>query len=121
MTRTLVGGIAASAIVISLIIAPSAQRQTTFKLGTVERGGRTFVGVVLRDAVVIDLAAADKGVPGASAKVHPPTDMKDLIARYDAGLRERIHAIAAHVEQAGTGTDRRPPYVLDLKDVTTRP
>ena len=37
----------------------NAQGPTIFKLGTFERAGRQFVGIVLRDSVVIDLAAAN--------------------------------------------------------------
>ena len=68
----------------------NAQGQTMFKLGTFERAGRPFVGVVLRDSVVIDLAAANAALPSPSAKLASPTDMKDLIARYDRG-RPRPH------------------------------
>ena len=33
-----------------------------FKLGTFEQGGRTFVGIVVKDAIVIDFAQAQRGV-----------------------------------------------------------
>ena len=42
---------------------PLAQQSSTpFKLGTFEAAGRTFVGVVLDEASVIDLAAASEAV-----------------------------------------------------------
>jgi len=87
-----------------------AQTQTPFKLGTFERGGRTFVGIVLREAVVIDFAAAHKAVAPAS-NLAAPADMKDLIARYDTGLRARIVQIVKVVESAGNA---RPAYVYDV-------
>lgn len=95
----------------------NAQGQTMFKLGTFERAGRPFVGVVLRDSVVIDLAAANAALASPSAKVASPTDMKDLIARYDAGVRDRIAQIVTSVNSAGS----RPVYVYDLKALKTLP
>ena len=95
----------------------SAQGQTMFKLGTFERAGRQFVGVVLRESVVIDLAAANAALASPSATVASPTDMKDLIARYDAGVRDRITQIVANVNSAGS----RPMYVYDLKALKTLP
>ena len=96
----------------------SAQGQITFKLGTFERAGRPFVGVVLRDSVVIDLAAANAALASPSAKVASPTDMKDLIARYEAGVRDRIVQIVTSVNSAASG---RPAYVYDLKALKTLP
>ena len=115
MKRTLLG------LVVACLLAglvTRAQPAPAFKLGTFARDGQTFVGVVLRDAVVIDFARAHAAVPAAAAKVQPPADMKDLIARYDAGVRTRILEIVAQVEKAGTS---RPPYVSDLKQVKVRP
>ena len=72
-------------LVAQLVFSPFATAQNQpFKLGTFERKDTAFVGVVLRDALVIDLAAADAAVMPASS-VAAPRDMKDLIARYDKG------------------------------------
>ena len=87
-----------------------AQVATPFKLGTFERQGRPFVGVVLRDTVVIDLAAAHAAVQPAST-LAAPADMKDVINRYDTGLRTRIQEIVRSVNAAGAA---RPAYVYDL-------
>jgi 2-keto-4-pentenoate hydratase/2-oxohepta-3-ene-1,7-dioic acid hydratase in catechol pathway len=94
-----------------------AQGVTPFKLGTFERAGRVFVGIVLREAVVIDFAAAHKAITPAST-VAPPADMKDVIARYDQGLRARILEIVRSVEAAGAN---RPGYVLDVAAVKILP
>ena len=65
---------------------------------------------------MIDLVAAGKAAtPGGLAEL--PADMKDLIARYDAGLRARILAIVARVEAAAS----RPAYAMDLAGVRTLP
>ena len=95
-----------------------AQTPTPYKLGTFESQGRTFVGLVLRDAVVVDLAAADKAVATSRQRVAMPSDMKDLITRYDAGLRERLGEIAAAASAAGAGL---PAYARQLSGVKTLP
>lgn len=97
----------------------TAQGVTPFKVGTFERQGRAFVGVVLRDAVVIDLTAANAALRTPAATIAPPADMKDLIARYDAGIRNRIVEILKSV--SGQTGAARPAYVYDLKDVKTMP
>ena len=94
------------------------QTQTPFKLGTFERGGRAFVGIVLRESVVIDFAAAHKAITSPASTLAPPSDMKDLIVRYDTGLRARIGEIIRVVEAAGS---KRPPYVSDVAAVKILP
>jgi 2-keto-4-pentenoate hydratase/2-oxohepta-3-ene-1,7-dioic acid hydratase in catechol pathway len=112
MTRALVSGVVAA---LAATVVVTAQGVTPFKLGTFERQGRAFVGVVLRDSVVIDLSAAPGGAGPAGA---PPSDMKDLIARYDTGLRDRIVALMKSVSAQGGA---RPAYVHDLKDLKVLP
>jgi 2-keto-4-pentenoate hydratase/2-oxohepta-3-ene-1,7-dioic acid hydratase in catechol pathway len=94
-------------------VAPFAvHAQTTpYKLGTFERQGRPFVGIVLREAVVIDLAAAHAAIQNPASTVAAPTDMKDLIARYEQGLSGRIQEIVRVAEAAGAA---RPAYVYDV-------
>src|SRR5262245_46878108 len=82
-----------------------------FKLGTFDANGRVFVGVVLDDSTVIDLSAAATALQRPAAQA--PRDMRDLIARYDSGVRDLIPAsIATAAAQPGTA---RPAYLLDLK------
>ncbi|HET7609907.1 MAG TPA: hypothetical protein VFL84_14595, partial [Gammaproteobacteria bacterium] len=88
---------------------------TPFKLGTFERQGRPFVGIVLRENVVIDFAAANAAVTSPASNVAAPADMKDLIARYDSGLRARIVEIVRAVG------DTRPAYVYDLSALKVLP
>lgn len=90
---------------------------TPFKLGTFERDGATFVGVVLADSVIIDLTAANAAVGSSGAAVVAPADMKDLIERYDQGVRERIREIVGATEAAPT----RAAYVHSLSAVRTLP
>ena len=95
-----------------------AQATTPFKLGTFERDGRRFVGVVLREATVIDFAAAHAAVRTPASTLTPPVDMKDLIVRYDTGIRGRITEIVRSVEAAGA---TRPAYVHELRAVKILP
>jgi 2-keto-4-pentenoate hydratase/2-oxohepta-3-ene-1,7-dioic acid hydratase in catechol pathway len=94
------------------------QEITPFKLGTFQRDGRTFVGIVLRDAIVVDFAAASRAVRPA-ARVQPPSDMKDLIGRYESGVRDRIVEIVKSVGAAPAAG--RPAYVYDVKALKTMP
>ncbi len=94
----------------------TAQPATRFTLGTFERDGKAFVGLVVGDQVVADVARA-WGSGGSGADVPPPADMKDLIARYDA-VRARLAAIAAAVSGGSGG---RPGYVVPLASAKTLP
>jgi 2-keto-4-pentenoate hydratase/2-oxohepta-3-ene-1,7-dioic acid hydratase in catechol pathway len=114
MKRVLLALLAAAGLAGTLA---TAQSPTPYKVGTFEMQGRTFVGVVLKDSQVIDLTAADKVVPAAGQRVAMPADMKDLIARYESGLRPRIVAIVA----AAVAPGARPTYLHQLTAVKTLP
>ncbi len=103
---------------IATVLLDAQQGATAFKLGTFERQGRQFVGIVLRDSVVVDFPAAHAALTTPASKVAAPTDMKDLIARYESGIRERIVKVVKSVEAAG---GNRPAYAYDLKTVKTLP
>ncbi|NOT28760.1 MAG: fumarylacetoacetate hydrolase family protein [Acidobacteria bacterium] len=114
-----------SQLILGVVIASTiagvlthAQAPTPFKLGTFEREGRTFVGIVLRESVVIDFPTAHAAIRTPASTVAPPTDMKDLINRYDTGLRARIVEIVRSVENAGAS---RPPYVHEVRAVKILP
>src|SRR5688500_5260848 len=96
----------------------AAQAPTPFKLGTFERDGRPFVGIVLDESVVIDFAAAHRAILIPASTVAAPADMKDLIVRYDAGLRARIGDIVRAVQAAGAS---RPAYAYELRAVKILP
>jgi 2-keto-4-pentenoate hydratase/2-oxohepta-3-ene-1,7-dioic acid hydratase in catechol pathway len=73
----------------------------------------------VKDSLVIDLGQAHAALKTPASKVAAPTDMKDLIARYDSGVRARIVEILQSTKPLeGAG---RPAYVHDLKAVRTRP
>ena len=114
MARGIVGLLVACGVAGSLV---GAQAPTPYKLGTFERDGRTFVGVVLRESLVIDFATAHAAIPASSLTLVPPVDMKDLIVRYDTGLRARIIEIV----NAVAANETRPPYVYPLTEVQILP
>jgi 2-keto-4-pentenoate hydratase/2-oxohepta-3-ene-1,7-dioic acid hydratase in catechol pathway len=95
-----------------------AQAPAPFKLGTFERNGRPFIGIVLDESVVIDFAAAHAAIRTPASTVEMPADMKDLIVRYDAGLRARIGDIVRAVRAAGVS---RPAYAYELRAVKILP
>ena len=97
--------------------AASADAQP-FKLGTFEQQGRRFVGVVLDGSLVIDLAAANDAVETRSARIEAPTDMLDLIERYDAGVRPRIAEVVAAVAST---SGARPAWVHDTTELKILP
>ena len=69
-----------AAMAMALVVANfSAQAPMPFKLGTFEQGGRTFVGIVLKDSIVIDIAQAsaalkNPAVEGSGAGRHEGLD-----------------------------------------------
>ncbi len=117
MTRSILAVLAACGLAGALVGAQAAP--TPFKLGTFQRQapqGAPFVGVVLRDALVIDLAAANTAL-STGRRITAPADMKDLITRYDAGVRDRI----VEIVRAVSASNPRPAYVQDLAAVKTLP
>lgn len=91
-----------------------------YKLGTFERNGAAFLGVVLRDSQVIDLARANAALESedsSARKLTMPADMKQLIERYESGLKERIAAIVSRVSGAASA----PAYVYSIDSLKTLP
>jgi 2-keto-4-pentenoate hydratase/2-oxohepta-3-ene-1,7-dioic acid hydratase in catechol pathway len=113
MRRTILAVLAACGLASGFV---GAQGPTPYKLGTFQRQGTTFVGVVIRDTQVINLQVANAAVT-TGQRITAPTDMKDLIARYDNGVRQRIVEIVNAVVTAKT----RPAYVMDLASLKVMP
>jgi 2,4-diketo-3-deoxy-L-fuconate hydrolase len=78
--------------------AAAAAKATPFKLGTFRLSGREFLGLVLRDAAVIEIEAANtqyERTHATAPKLRIPATMTELIARYDAELGPRLRTLAA--------------------------
>jgi len=101
--RTMRDTVRLAAIVLVSSVLLQAQSPAPFKLGTFERQGKVFVGIVTGNTTVIEFAAA--------------RDMKDLISRYTA-LRPQIVTAVAAASRAGAN---RPANVYDLSAVKTLP
>ena len=123
ITRTLVALVLAGAVAVIASAGLRAQAGAAavpFKLGTFEQGGRTFVGLVLRDTQIADIARANTAYEAANAsapKLTAPADMKQLIARYDSEWRARLGAIARTIPATGTA----PAYVYAVSAVKILP
>ena len=122
LKRTLVALVLA--VTVAVIASASLRAQAgasavPFKLGTFEQGGRTFPGLVLRDAQIVDIARANAAYETANAsaqKLTAAADMKQLIMRYDSEWRTRLMAIARTVPATGA-----PAYVYAVSAVKILP
>ena len=123
ITRTLVALVLAGAVAVIASAGLRAQAGAAavpFKLGTFEQGGRTFVGLVLRDTQIVDITRANTAYEAANAsasKLTAPADMKQLIARYDSEWRARLGAMARTIPATGTA----PAYVYAVSAVKILP
>ena len=97
--------------------AQSPKPAEPFKVGTFEIRKTPTVGLVLRDSMIVDIAAANSAVPGT--KLTAPRDMIDLIERYDSGLRSRLVEIVNYLSANNRLVTSRPDYVHDVKSVRT--
>jgi 2-keto-4-pentenoate hydratase/2-oxohepta-3-ene-1,7-dioic acid hydratase in catechol pathway len=94
-----------------------------FKVGTFEIEGAPRIGVVLRDQYVVDLARANTALERNSSypALPLPSDMIDLISRYEYGMKTRLYELVNHVVENDLITGERPAYIYDVADVTTLP
>jgi 2-keto-4-pentenoate hydratase/2-oxohepta-3-ene-1,7-dioic acid hydratase in catechol pathway len=117
VTLMLAGPIAAAAQ-----MGPGIESAEPFKLGTFENEGRMFVGIVLRDQLVVELDAANAELQGHRdyATMPMPDDMLALIERYEYGLKYRLYEIVNHLvagDRLGAGT--RPGYIHSVGEIQT--
>src|SRR6185436_7904857 len=100
---TLTGAAVAVALAVGLAScsagtdAQSGGAPVPFKVGTFERSGQAFVGLVLRDSQIVDIAQANAAFESSNAsapRLAAPGDMKALISRYDAEWKARLASIA---------------------------
>lgn len=97
-TRSVAPAVALILALAAVAATGAESRATPFKLGTFQAQGRDYVGLVLRDTIVVDVAAANaqyKRTHAAAPKLSFPTDLKEVIARYDAEFGPRLRLLAA--------------------------
>ena len=94
-----------------------------FKVGTFEIGGAPRVGLVLRDALVVEIGEANRTLEWDPAypRIPMPADMLDLIGRYEYGVKRRLYEIVNHFAAAEADGNPRPAFVHAVEDVRTLP
>ncbi len=113
------------ALVVAVIASTGLRAQAgaaavPYKLGSFEQGGRTFVGLVLRDTQTVDIGRANtayEAANGSAPRLTAPADMKQLIARYDTEWKPRLAAIARTVSSAASA----PAYAYAVSAVKILP
>ena len=83
--KRLVAGVAVACLV--TVALNRAQAPAPFKLGTFERNGRPFVGIVLGDAVVVNFAAADAAIrtPASQASSWSASFISSAVSKRSRG------------------------------------
>jgi len=83
----------------ALINAQAMSSDVPFKVGTFGIDGQPTVGLVLRDALIIEVAAANTAleVDPMYAHIDAPADMLELIGQYEYGLKYRLYEIVNNV------------------------
>ena len=116
------------AVVSGLSPATSAEAQgqsraavaEPFKLGTFRTTtGQPFVGIVLRDSLIIDAGAANAALP-AKTRLPMPKDMLGVISGYESGVQRRLYDIVDSVVRGNMLSGaKRPAWVHDVANVRT--
>lgn len=103
--HTKAGATAIGIAVAFVLVSAQSPRETPYKLGTFAQGDRTFLGLVLNDAVVVDLSKADPSLP---------PEMKTLLQRYGI-VQARLTSIAS------SASSSRPAHAYDVASLRTLP
>jgi 2,4-diketo-3-deoxy-L-fuconate hydrolase len=98
MRRTLlwIALIALASPAVSLAQGPAELKSAEpFKLGTFEIDGDERIGIVLQDKLVVELDAANRALQRnpAYTAIPTPADMRELIGRYEYGMKRRLYEI----------------------------
>ena len=107
---TWVAGLALAGALGPQIVVAAEPEAIPFKLGAFRAADREYLGLVIKDSMVVDITAANSAWERRNAtatKLRMPTDMKDLIARYDAELGPRLRELA-RLAAAGAQNFARP-------------
>ena len=103
---------------------PSTEGVEPFKLGTFEVDGQHRLGIVLRDNLVIDLVSANTALqkkPGIS-ELPMPSDMFELIERYESVLKHRLYEIVNDLNHNnGLEGSGKSDFVYEVSDLRALP
>jgi 2-keto-4-pentenoate hydratase/2-oxohepta-3-ene-1,7-dioic acid hydratase in catechol pathway len=95
-----------------------------FKLGTFEIDGDARIGIVLQDTLIVDLHAANRALERDPAypPIPMPATMRELIGRYEYGLKYRLYEIVTDlIGNKRLAANPRPRFVHDVSQVRTLP
>jgi 2-keto-4-pentenoate hydratase/2-oxohepta-3-ene-1,7-dioic acid hydratase in catechol pathway len=95
-----------------------------FKLGTFEIDGDARIGIVLQDKLIVDLHAANRALERDPAypPIPMPATMRELIGRYEYGLKYRLYEIVTDlIGNKRLAANPRPRFVHDVSQVRTLP
>jgi len=94
-----------------------------FKVGTFSTGDQPWVGLVLRDSLIVELNAANQALEkqGDVPELPMPADMLGLIDRYEYGLKRRLYEIVNDLILNDQLDGNRPGFVHELNEVDTLP
>jgi len=103
---------------------PATTSAEPFKVGTFEIDGMPYVGIVLRDSLIVRINAANAALEmdPAYPKLPMPVDMLELIGRYEYGLKARLYEIVNDLVATSQLTgSARPDFVHDVDEVRILP
>jgi 2-keto-4-pentenoate hydratase/2-oxohepta-3-ene-1,7-dioic acid hydratase in catechol pathway len=107
MKKVLGGVVAALALVAAGCSRGEAQNAPApYKLGMFQESGRTFAGLVVGDALVVDLSRAN---------VNAPATLHELIAGWDGAMADRLGRLAGDAQR------QAPAFAFQLSQVKTLP
>jgi 2-keto-4-pentenoate hydratase/2-oxohepta-3-ene-1,7-dioic acid hydratase in catechol pathway len=118
--------LAVSLFLFLAVATPTSSQMTVaepFKVGTFEIDGVAKVGIVLRDQYIVDLSRANAALErsGAYPAIPLPSDMLELISRYEYGMKARLYELVTHLVENDMVTGGKPDYIYELNEVTTLP
>ena len=108
--ETWAAALAVAAMLAQQTVMAAESGAVAFKLGTFRAADREYVGLVIKDSTVVDITAANSAWERrntGAAKLRMPTDMKELIARYDGDVGPRLRELARFAA-AGSQNFTRP-------------
>ena len=107
----------------SLFAQRSDEILAPFKVGTFSINGSAELGLVFRDALIVELDAANASLENAGMvpEIPMPDDMIDLIERYEYGLKRRLYEIANYLVLNDLLDIDRPAWIHVLDTIDTLP
>jgi len=124
MRSTILAAFVAALAIPTGVTAQEVDIAEPFKVGTFEIDGVPTVGLVYRDALIVDLGAANAALETSPMypQIPMPDDMLELIGRYEYGLKYRLYELTnALVADDLLSGASRADYVYDVEDIGILP